>query len=33
VVVVALGDLLHHFNLSEEIGTLLPSGSIYSKEC
>lgn len=32
VVVVALGDLLHHFNLGEEIGTLLPSGSIYGNQ-
>lgn len=34
MVVVALGNLLHHFNLSEKVRTLLPGGSIYgNKEC
>ena len=32
VVVVALGDLLHHFNLGEKVGALLPSGSIYGNK-
>ena len=32
VVVVTLGDLLHHFNLGEKVGALLPSGSIYGNK-